>query len=161
VIEFFLSKFWAVICGLLLLGAVTASIDGLTDASEKESQEAVFRAFVEEMNSFTRLDGMSNLVIAASDIVRSDDDHITFGNGTSWLCRDDGNTVLCLDEMISVVDANGEPIGGGSIDAHRADHILLTKDDLSGTCTLKVQEANVSTTFFTDSTNMSQSFSSL
>jgi hypothetical protein len=160
-IEFFLSKFWAIICALVLLGAVTASIGGLGDASEHRSRDAAFSSFVGEIDGFLRLEGASTLTIPVAGVVKDDEEQIDFRNGSVWLIGSGGNKAATLNEGIIVLGDDGTPIDDGVVTVHMNGYVMLTKGDGPGTCFLEVQDANVSATFLTESTKMSQSLSSL
>ncbi|MFA5312340.1 MAG: hypothetical protein WC375_03345 [Methanomassiliicoccales archaeon] len=160
-IEFFLSKFWAILCALVLLGAVTTSIGGLGNASEQRSQDSAFSSFVGEIDGFLRLEGASTLTVPVTDVVQGDGEWIEFRSGSVWLFGSDGSKVATLDEGVVILGEDGTPMTDGFIAVHKGGSIVLTKDAGPGTCVLKVQEANVSTTFLTESTNTSQSLSSL
>ncbi|MCE5296722.1 MAG: hypothetical protein LLG16_06425 [Euryarchaeota archaeon] len=160
-IEFFLSKFWAIICALVLLGAVTTSIDGLGDASEHRSRDAAFSSFVEEIDGFLRLEGASKLTIPVAGVVNSDEERIDFRNGSVWLIGSNVNKAASMNEGIVVLGEDGTPIDDGIVTVHMDGFVVLTKGIGAGTCFLEVQDANVSATFLTESTKMSQSLSSL
>ncbi|QLH75521.1 MAG: hypothetical protein HPY73_08850 [Methanomassiliicoccales archaeon] len=161
-IEFFLSKFWAVVCGMIILGAATTSISNLETASDERFDNVTFSSLVEEINSFVELEGSAKIVIQLGRLLEGPNTIIKIMKGGIVLYDEGRSKGAIIPSSIIILDGEGNEIpNGSSLIVQKGQCIVIQKDEHSQVVTLRVQDANVSTTFFTESTNISQSFSSL
>ncbi|HSV42673.1 MAG TPA: hypothetical protein VLH13_04605, partial [Methanomassiliicoccales archaeon] len=84
-IEFFLSKFWAFICALLLLGVSSACITNISTSVEDASEKAGLREFVADIDAFLRVEGPCQIRMEMERYITDDRDSLIIRNGSVWL----------------------------------------------------------------------------
>lgn len=159
--EFFLSKFWAIMCGLMLMGVVTASIMDLTTASTNRIESSTIEEMAAEITSFCNGEGGAKVTLFADDFLPRDDDTFIFRNGSVQLLGSGHSSMSEVPGIIMVLDGSGVSIGTGYLQVGSGSSIVLEKTMVRQEVRYSLHEEKARTTFLTAWTNLSHSSLSL
>lgn len=153
--EFFLSKFWAIMCGLLLMGVVTASIMDITSASVDRLEVVSVEGISAEIVSFCKGEGGAKVTLVADDFLPREDDSLIFRNGSVQLLGSGHSNMVDIPKIVTIDD------GTGYLKVGRGSSIVLERTVLPHEVRICLHEEKASTTFLTAWTNLSHSSLSL
>lgn len=145
--EFFLSKMWAGLCGVMLLGVCVTSIGDLGHASTDLNDKDMLEALGQEIDGACMVDGESVHTISIDGRFRTDSDIVQVRQGSIWLMGQGKSYARALISEPVIFDIDGEPIGlDGVITLDQNDRLIVEKH-ANGSSTMRPQSANVATTF--------------
>jgi len=147
--EFFLSKMWAGLCGVMLLGACTASILDLGHSSSTYAEQEKLEQLGQEVDDACLMTGESLHTVFLKERFPDDKDIVEIRQGSIWLVGPGKSYARALLSTPVVLDANGDPISPGGVVLLHQNDILLIKKNANGSCTLRPQSANVAATLRT------------
>ncbi|OPY31146.1 MAG: hypothetical protein A4E32_02131 [Methanomassiliicoccales archaeon PtaU1.Bin124] len=158
--EFFLSKFWALICGVLLLGVCAGSVLDLGRASEDRTEQVMLEELAREIDAACMGEGRSLHIIDLSERI-SGDEVIQLRHGSVWFMGEGKSYAkrLCCDPVL--IDESNRALGLDGVITFMPALKMYVERYGNGTAEIRVQSAKVDATFFTASTNSLASSSSL
>jgi hypothetical protein len=152
-IEFFISKLWALLSGVAVFSVVAASINGAVHVASDQCREEALDRLVWNI---ALLGGghQAHMEIAMADYL-IDDEILIIYNGSIELVGDGYSHVKDLPRSTFILGKDGIELRGEA-------HLILSTgsilgieiSDLGGKGRIEIYEAKTSTNFSTDSTNL-------
>jgi hypothetical protein len=152
-IEFFISKLWALLSGVAVFSVVAASINGAVHVASDQCREEALDRLVWNI---ALLGGghQAHMEIAMADYL-IDDEMLIIYNGSIELVGDGYSHVKDLPRSTFILGKDGIELRG---EAHlilsTGSMLEIEMSDIGGKGRIEIYEAKTSTNFSTDSTNL-------
>jgi hypothetical protein len=159
-IEFFISKLWALVSALAVLGVVVTSINGTVHVAVDQSREEAFQNLV---NSLVGMDEGSkgHMHLALSEVL-NEDEELRMGGGIIELIGLDHHFMRTLPGSVTLYGLDGAELTNDQwLSLSSRSTLLIDIDEGQGGTMVRVYEAKTFTILSTQSTNLLASISSL
>ena len=159
-IEFFVSKLWALVSALAVLGVVVTSINGTVHVAVDQSRDGAFQDLVDSLG---RVDECSqgHMELALSEVL-NEDEELRLGGGIIELIGLDHHFVRTLPGFVTLYDRDGAKLPSDQwLSLSSRSTLLIDIDEGQGGTMVRVYAAKTFTILSTQSTNLLASISSL
>jgi hypothetical protein len=159
-IEFFVSKLWALVSAMAVLGVVVTSINGAVHVAVDQSREEAFQDLVDSLGG---MDGGSqgHMQLALSEVL-NEDEELRMGGGIIELIGLEYHFTRTLPGSVTLCGRDGAELSTDQrLSLSSRSTLLIDIDEGQGGTLVRVYEAKTFTIFSTQSTNLLASISSL
>ncbi len=159
-IEFFVSKLWALVSALAVLGVVVTSINGAVHVAVDQSREDAFQNLVDSLGGVN--EGSKGHMELALSGVLNEDEELRMGVGIIELIGLDHHFVRTLPGFITLFGRDGVKLPADQwLSMSSSSTLCVDIDEGQGCTVVRVYEAKTLTILSTQSTNLLASISSL
>jgi hypothetical protein len=159
-IEFFLSKLWALVSAMAVLGVVVTSINVAVQVAVDQSREEAFHDLVDSLGGMD--EGSQGHVELALSEVLNEDEELRMGGGVIELIGPDYHFVRSLPGLVTLFDRDGaELLPDQHLSLSSRSTLLIDIEEMQAVTVVMVYEAKTFTILSTQSTNLLASASSL
>jgi len=159
-IEFFISKLWALISALAVLGIVVTSINGAVHVAVDQSREEAFQDLVDSLGGMDE-GSEGHMQLALSEVL-NEDEELRMGGGIIQLIGLDHHFTRTLPGSVTLYGRDGAELSTDQwLSLSSRSTLLIDIDEEQGGTVVRVYEAKTFTILTTQSTNLLASFSSL
>jgi hypothetical protein len=159
-IEFFISKLWALVSALAVLGVVVTCINGAVHVAVDQSREEAFQNLVDSLGAMDE-SSQGHVQLALSDVL-NEDEELRMGGGIIELIGSDHHFMRTLPVSVTLYGRDGAVL---TIDQWLSltsrSTLLIDIDEGQGGTMVRVYEAKTFTILSTQSTNFLTSISLL
>lgn len=159
-IEFFISKFWALVSAMAVLGVVVTSINGAVHIAVDQSREEAFQNLVDTLGGMDE-GAQGHMELAMSEVL-NEDEELRMGGGIIELFGSDHHFMRTLPGSVTLYGRDGAELSTDQwLSLSSRSILLIDIDEGQGGSVVRVYEAKTFTILSTQSTNLLASISSL
>jgi len=159
-IEFFLSKLWALVSAMAVLGVVVTSINMAVQVAVDQSREQAFQDLVDSLGGMDE-GSQGHMELALSQVL-NEDEELWMGGGIIELFGPDYHFVRSLPGSVTLFGRDGAELPSDQrFSLSSRSTLLIDIEERQGDTVVMVYEAKTFTILSTQSTNLLASVSSL